>query len=297
MACNFPITGFRSPDGKVVLDRSGYYDRPVSIACGQCTGCRLARSQAWALRCVHEAQMYSESGKGSCFVTLTYDEQHIPDGHTLSVVDLQKFFRRMRDAGVEFRYYFCGEYGLETLRPHYHGLMFGVDFAQDRIPIGVNSFGHRRYLSPKLSEYWGKGRCELGSVTWQSAAYCSGYIVTKGNGDDAKRKYRRINDITGEEYFVKPEFSVMSRRPGIGTSWFEKYGSDAFPSDFLTLNGRKRRVPKFYDKRLEKLNALMLEGIKSDRISRARKSRAQTTPERLQARDFILNQQRERKGL
>lgn len=63
--------------------------------------------------------------------------------------------------------------------------------------------------------------------------------------------YTRCNIDTGECISVNPEFAVMSLRPGLGTSWYERYKSDAFPSDFLIVEGKKHPVPRFYVNKLK----------------------------------------------
>lgn len=285
MACVRPIAGYRTASGKVTVSRKdGYIDRPVSIACGQCVGCRVARSHAWALRCTHEAQATREAGRSSCFVTLTYDPQHLPKDLSLNVRDWQLFAKKLRKRKGAFRFYMCGEYGDQNLRPHYHALVFGHDFSEDRIYHSKNAEGNQLYMSPELQGIWGKGHVLLGDITWQSAAYCAGYIVTKNRADS--RKYRRNDGV--KEWYVRPEFSLMSRRPGIGATWFEKYGSDAFPSDFLIHDGRRRRVPKYYDRLQAEVGPTLMDDVVSERVKRARKAAASLTSARLEARELIL---------
>lgn len=292
MACVSPIRGFRTSDGTITLDRSkGFIDRPADISCGQCVGCKLSRAHMWATRICHEAQMVSEAGGGSCFVTLTYNEANLPADLSLNVRDWQLFAKKLRNRCGAFRFFTCGEYGDDYLRPHYHGIFFGIDFSKDRIPIGTNEHGDRKYYSPELSDIWGKGNCELGSVSWQSASYCAGYIVTKANGDFAEVKYRRSDGQ--RTWMVKPEFSVMSRRPGIGASWFDKYKKDVYPSDFVVLDGRRRRVPKYYDKLISDAE---LESIKSERVRKARNGARTFTRDRRDAREVILMRGRKPKG-
>jgi len=285
MTCVRPIAGYRTASGKVTVSRKeGFVDRPVSIACGQCVGCRVARAHAWALRCTHEAQMMQESGRSSCFVTLTYTPQDLPSDLSLNIRDWQLFAKKLRKRKGPFRFFMCGEYGDTNLRPHYHALLFGHDFADDRIEHSKNALGDQLYVSPELQGIWGKGLVTLGKVTWQSAAYCSGYIVTKNRADS--RRYRRNDGV--KEWYVRPEFSLMSRRPGVGATWFQKYGSDAFPSDFLIHDGRRRRVPKYYDRLQAEIDPTLLDDVVSERVLRARRSAAALTYERLEARELIL---------
>ena len=100
MACYYPLKGYRAravnpKTGKrsIVFDSSlGFMDMPVEFACGQCIGCRIERSRQWAIRCVHEAQLY----EANCFITLTYAPEHLPKNGSLVLEHFQKFMKRLR---------------------------------------------------------------------------------------------------------------------------------------------------------------------------------------------------------
>lgn len=283
MACFFPITGYRTPAGKVTFkQKEGYYDKPVTIACGQCRGCRLERSRQWAVRCMHESQMHSRNS----FITLTYDDDHLPKDGGLVLAHFQQFVRSFRRRGFRFRYYHCGEYGDLRGRPHYHSILFGIDFP-DRVFEETTKHGDKLYSSPLLSELWPKGINRVGAMTFESAAYVARYCMKKINGDKAEEHYETINVSTGEVHQVKPEYQTMSRRPGIGSTWFAKFGSDIFPSDQCVVNGKITRPPRFYDSQYEILNPAGLEAIKAGRVAKARPHRKNNTPERLQVRAKI----------
>lgn len=92
------------------------WSHPTSgvIKCGQCMECRLAYSREWAIRITHEAAMHERN----CFLTLTYDDDHLPKYGQLVKSDLQKFFKRLRHH-FNFKYVACGEYGERRRRPHF----------------------------------------------------------------------------------------------------------------------------------------------------------------------------------
>ena len=97
------------------------------IPCGQCIGCRLARSADAMVRCIHESKMWPVN----TFVTLTYSEEFLPEDNGLCFRDLQLFWKRLRRYydGRKIRYFACGEYGTLGHRPHYHAIIFNCDFA------------------------------------------------------------------------------------------------------------------------------------------------------------------------
>ncbi len=246
MVCFHPLTAYRSHGGGIVFNaKDGFRDLPVDLACGQCQGCRLERSRQWALRCVHEAQLHSKNS----FITLTYSPEHVPLDGSLHLEDWQKFAKRLRRKAGPFRYFHCGEYGEVNLRPHYHACIFGLDFVADR-GLWKDTGKYPLFRSPLLDETWGLGFATVGALTFKSAAYVARYVMKKATGDLAKIKYSRISEATGEEFFVRPEYVTMSRRPGIGSAWFKRFKSDVFPADEVVYEGKRYRPPRFYDGQL-----------------------------------------------
>lgn len=255
----------------------------ITLSCGQCIGCRLDKAREWSTRIAHEGAMHERSS----FLTLTYSDEHIPHNYSLDKRTMQLFMKRLRKTlNVKVRYYLVGEYGGKFLRPHYHVILFGYDFP-DKYPWRKTGSGYIQYRSPTLESVWAYGNAEIGTVTPESAGYCARYVTKKITGDRAYEHYQRMHPFTGEIWRVAPEFSLQSNRPGIGASWFDKYQSDAFPDDFVTINGSKRPVPRYY-KRL--WDAEQTSGVPGARLTWERKSRAlkrapDNTPERLAVRE------------
>lgn len=226
----------------------------LSLPCGQCVGCRLERSRQWAMRCVHESELYDRN----CFVTLTFAPEHVPS--SISVRDTQLFMKRLRKAysAERIRFFLCGEYGEKFGRPHYHICLFNFDF-EDKVRIEDTRTGFPQWMSDSLSRIWPFGRAVIGSVTFESAAYVARYIMKKVTGEAAAEHY------DGR----KPEFVVMSRRPGIGKGWYDRFKSDVFPSDEVVVRGVKMRPPKYYDGLYDLDNHVGMDIVKSDRILNA----------------------------
>ncbi len=283
MACYSPLTGYRTAAGKVTFkQKEGFYDQPVTVACGQCSGCRLERSRQWAVRCMHESTQH----EANCFITLTYDNEHLPATGGLSVKHWQTFAKRLRHRIGPFRFYHCGEYGDQTGRPHYHALLFGHDFLEDRKPYSTRR-GNQLYTSELLTQTWGQGLSVIGELTYQSAAYVARYCMKKVNGKQAAEHYQTVDTRTGEVHQVKPEYTTMSRRPGIGKTWFDKFTSDVFPSDEVIVNGTPARPPRYYDTQFELSDPTGLALVKEGRARAGRKHRSNKTPERLQIRKTL----------
>lgn len=269
MTCVRPIKAYRKPGGGIAFDsRAGYSDRKLEVSCGQCIQCRLKRSREWALRCMHEASLHARNS----FVTLTYCPQKLPEDGSLHVEHWQKFAKRLRKKVGKFRYFHCGEYGEDNGRPHYHAIIFGVDFDFDRVAYRCVK-SHRLYTSATLDEAWGKGFCTIGAVSFESAAYVARYAMKKITGNKASEHYGNR----------RPEYCTMSRRPGIGAGWFDKFRDDVFPADEVVHDGRRFRVPRFYDERISEAE---LSVYKKRRAGKAGKFAADRTPERLRDREI-----------
>lgn len=226
----------------------------IEIPCGRCIGCRLAYSRQWADRCMCEKENHDESW----FVTLTYSPENMPyseyidndgvitDVGTLVKRDFQLFMKRLRkNTGQKVRYFAAGEYGSETARPHYHAIIFGLHL--DDLTVYKRNFqGDIYYNSETLSKIWNQGHVVIAEVTWESCAYVARYIMKKQLGKSSD-VYELLN--------IEPEFTVMSRKPGIGLEYFEKHKQeflDYKESNLATSNGgRKIKNIKYFDKKLE----------------------------------------------
>lgn len=237
MACYHPIPAWygqkRNDETRrrpiVFRLADGYADRPVSVPCGRCLGCRLERAREWAVRCMHEASLYERN----CFVTLTYDEEHMPPGRSLRPEDFVRFMKRARHVFPGIRYFQCGEYGEKLGRPHHHAVLFNADFG-DRVFYRERG-GVRLDTSQELSRLWPFGFSTVGAVTFDSAGYVARYTL--------KKVGRSVEALKGR----KEEYLTMSRRPGIGRGWIDRYASDVYPSDELVVNGHVTKPPRYYD--------------------------------------------------
>ena len=299
MPCYRPLKAYKmlneyTKNGKNVIEfqkeKAGKkaYEK-VTLACGQCIGCKIDRSASWAIRCVHEAQLYSENS----FITLTFNDKNINQTQTLMKVDFQKFMKRLRkhEKGKRIRYFHCGEYGqicgncgkskpicLQSNcktwdpvlgRPHHHACLFGHSF--NDVKLIKQSRGVKLYTSQTLAKLWPFGYVTIGDVTYESAAYVARYIHKKINGPQKEGHYTRTDRTTGETVAIEPEYITMSRRPGIGKAWFQQYSSDVYPKDFVTVKGKKFRAPHYYDRLYESMEPGRMQKIKNKRKENALK--------------------------
>lgn len=285
MPCYYPLIGYQedipNSNGKrpVVFKRPSGSFTLINVPCGQCVGCRLERSRQWAMRCMHEASLYDQN----TFLTLTYRDSSLPNDNNLKKSDLQKFWKRLRKRFPEttLRYYACGEYGKKCIehevddceicrfgRPHYHACVFNLDFLDKKF-YKHNKNGDKLYISQVAEDIWEHGYVVLGDVTFESAAYTARYIMKKVTGNDEEEHYTIFDHETGEVLRnVTPEFTVMSRRPGIGREWINRYTSDTYPSDTVIVRGRECRPPRYYDSVVEVIDPEEYEEVKKERIKK-----------------------------
>lgn len=259
-------------DGK---ENVGFYKDVILIPCGKCIGCRLNYSRQWADRCLLELQYHDSA----FFATLTYDEEHVPkhyyvrndDGElgtslSLEKRDFQLFMKRLRKHFPDdnIRYYACGEYGSSTFRPHYHAIIYGLHL-NDLVPVIKSKLGYQYYNSLSFQKCWsdkdGKplGFAVLGEVTWETCAYTARYIL--------KKKYRH-EAVFYETRNLVPEFTLMSRRPGIAYQFY-KDNPDIYDYEHFTVEtpsgGRKMYPSRYFDNLFDVDSPDRFEEIKQKR--------------------------------
>ena len=95
----------------------------------------------------------------------------------------------------------------------------------------------------------------IGTVTFGSAAYIARYTLKKVVGAGAERHYgNRV-----------PEYLTMSRRPGIGRGYIEKYRTDVYGFDQVIVRGVPCKPPRYYDTVEEKAAPSVLARVKARR--------------------------------
>lgn len=289
MTCFRPLPACRSREGRVRIGYDWGDGYPLELPCGRCIGCKLDRARAWSIRIGHEAQLYD----ANVFATLTYAPECLPESLSLEYDDFQKFMKRLRkrlngvnrlpDGSRPVRFFCAGEYGGETGRPHWHAILFNTRFGDEQTLVNETK------RSGLCDDLWDRGNVVLGDVNAQSAAYVAGYTLKKRYGAAAAEHYEDVVNLrTGELTSRRPEFVTMSRRPGIGARWYERYGGDLFPHDFAVQEGKQFKVPRYYWKRFQDTgDAKVVEEVAYERELRALDRVEDSTPSRLEVREIL----------
>lgn len=294
MTCFKPLLAYRGEADKIFFYKKQkfrykklFYKAEFKLPCGQCINCRLERSRQWAVRCLHEAKLHDSN----CFITLTYSDEFRPEGDQLHLPHFQLFMKKLRKKyGNGIRYFHCGEYTPINKYPHYHACIFGFDF-DDRVYFKTTKSGSKLYTSKKLEKLWTFGYSSVGDVTFESAAYVARYICDKVTGKNAEKHYLDnmgfLDKDTGELIARVPEYTTMSRRPGIGSSFYDSLFSDIYPRDEVIIRGKSMQPPRYYDAKLKEADPGLFEIIKASRVENALKFSADNTVERLSDREKV----------
>ena len=259
MSCYYPLKAFvlgTNPDtGKNIIkvvsrsfDGKEYSEtgfKQIGVPCGKCIGCRLDYSRTWADRMLAEASLYDSN----LFLTLTYDNDHLPPKkedspiHSLCKRDIQLFMKRLRKEFPDqrIRFFAAGEYGPSSMRPHYHLILFNCVLPDLKF-LRLSEIGHPYFVSETIDKLWNKGFHLIGKANWDTFAYTARYVVKKQKG---------ANSSVYEKYNFEPEFSTMSRKPGIGRDFYDEHKEELYAYGefhFPTRDGDHTIKPcKYYD--------------------------------------------------
>lgn len=262
MPCEKPLTAYRATSGGSVTFKRPQHTtyEELQLPCGHCILCRQEHARQWAVRITHEATLHDTN----CFVTLTYDEEHVPEDGNLRYRDLQLFWKRLRKQVADLRYYAVGEYGDKSDRPHYHACIFGQDFTEARTILREQPT--RLWTNELLRTAWGMGHVSVGALNFQTAMYTTTYITKKLG---YKKRYMRLDPETGElQEMIQPR-AFMSLKPAIGREWLNQHGNRIYHFDEVIVDGRRQKPPKYYDRWLEKTNEGTYQEIKAKRKKKA----------------------------
>lgn len=250
----------------------------LALPCRKCIGCRKDHARDVGVRCYHESMMHDYS----VAITLTYDDRHLPNDGDLCSRDVTLFLKRLRfSVGKKLRYFYAGEYGGRSQRPHYHMSLFGEGFA-DRKPCGKSGAGFQLYESKTLTDLWGKGLVKFNDLTLESAMYAAQYAMKKAEHPPNWLAEKHVE-----------EFSRWSRRPGLGSSWLEKFSRDVFKRDWsgiILRGGNVVPVPAYYERMLRgwcEDDYVMLKERKRVEAQKDLKRLWNANPERLMVREEV----------
>lgn len=217
-------------------------DRGVvhTVPCGRCNACLVRARAEWVARLKWEQR----SAASSFFITLTYDNEHLPIREYVDetsgviayagvvskddVVKFNKRFRKILDKKykTKVRFYLISEYGPTTLRPHYHACYF-LDSVLDSDSVHSAAVAAWPFCNPI--------RLTVGPVLDERIKYVTEYCLTKNGIPD----------------FLEPNFRLCSRNPGLGAAYVDKFKdwhlADKYNRFYVPQpDGDKCNLPRYY---------------------------------------------------
>lgn len=262
--CTQPLTCYENPDGgRPIFGWEGHKRGlpELKLPCGKCPECQKDYYTQWATRGSRELARWPIS----LFVTLTYDDAHLPADRSLNKKDVQDFIKRVKKHASStkenpVRQIYCGEYGTRTLRPHYHVILFNFDLP-DRKAWRKSDQGKTVYTSETLKRLWPFGNSEFGIAEPGGIAYLFKYVLKKKT---RKEKEKPLELLIGDTtYEVAHEFIEASRNPGIGAHMRE---SRSIKKGYLSVNGVRTKLPKYYQNFLQIHDPATYERLKDARF-------------------------------
>lgn len=224
----------------------------VMCPCGVCLSCKIRKMQEWKLRMMMEKQYYDDSA----FITLTYNDEHLghlPDSKvdilysdgvfrprkSLLYKDLSDFNKRFRKnfPPSSLKFYACGEYGDNKLRPHFHSIIFGA---------GVNS-----YVRDCLKNDWGMSDPDRFEGVQAGLAYAEADSMLYVTSYTRKKL---VGKLLQSEYLDKELAPPDSRcSQGIGYRYYLDNRDRILRDLFIKFEGKKYPIPRYFVKKDEEL--------------------------------------------
>lgn len=251
------------------------------VPCRKCTFCVRKKQNEWALRIEHESMQHETS----LFVTATYDNDHLPVTQAQLVEDKDRWLDTWRhyskrEYGRGIRYFVVAEHGDRTHRVHFHACIFSGQF-HDLTRL-AGSGPYPKYRSAEATRLWGYGNVELGLIGTESAKYVAAYnqlrertMFEEVDFDGAVERHfsGEVREIDGQPYWLhstgewlpRKEATVwMSRRPGIGATFVDKFHNQ-FPSGLRDRGGYHQGLPDYYLRRTEVIDPELHSELKRQR--------------------------------
>lgn len=284
----------RIQDLNYKFEKEGKDYRYQLIPCKHCWACQLRYAAEWATRIMCETKRH----KDNYFITLTYDDANLPmfesccytdkDGYkyeyendgtwmgTLEPKDVNRFINTLRKhyerQGItDIKYFYCGEYGTENGRPHYHMILMGAPLDPKQfysLKLDDKKFAH--WKSKELEKWWNKGFVDVAEVEWANCSYVARYCMKKINNENDPREYAEAGKLK--------EYVRMSRRPSIGRLYYEQNKDHIYECDEIIQRNVSGKItslkpPSAWDKLLKEQDPEKYEMIKTSRQAAAERSR------------------------
>lgn len=183
------------------------------IPCGQCEACLKTRSKHLTNRIILDVQ---ETNTIPYLITLTYNDENLPDPPQLSKKDAKDFITKVKKDYPKTKYLLAGEYGSHNGRPHYHVLIWNIKNLETKIKPYIPREQGKSYITYEAtSEYWTKGNIYISSNAQPGTVqYVAQYA-------EKKRMRSKEEKEAWKEQGLIPEFQMMTK--GIAYNYYETH--------------------------------------------------------------------------
>lgn len=242
-------------------------DRTIPVPCGRCEACYKRKVSAWSFRLMQQSKV-SES---AYFITLTYDNQHVPispkgfatlDSTKYILKECKRGTHKGRNRKVQYSshmqlflkqirkqhtsrilYYYAGEYGTKSKRPHYHAIIYNLNLELIFDKKTCNLLRNTMYdgKTEVTTKYWPHGHVTVGQLTAASVGYTLKYLskvckIGKADWDDRVPAYAKMSKNLGLNYLT-PQMIQWHR-------------NDLYNRMYCNVDGKKISIPRYYKLKL-----------------------------------------------
>lgn len=238
MNCLHPVPlSPNSEDIKKRFFKNGKKGEKIYVPCRHCVNCIDTRIREWTYRLLAESKKHSKV----CFITLTYDDEHLPKNGSCSSRDVQLFMKNLRrhieyhsGSNRDICYFGCTEYGGQYGRPHAHLLILGVDINDLNVQKSkLVSENTKNCFSP----FWKKGILNYGTDVSLQDSKLVRYVTKYCEKLDTENLYKYC-DIMGIE---RPKILHSTK---IGTDYLKSRSDE--DGKLPTLGGIKMQLSPYY---------------------------------------------------
>lgn len=256
------------------------------IRCQKCLPCALHKAAQTGVRATDEIACYPDA---NLFITLTVSDEYLqeifPEGE-IQKRPFQLFMKRLqkKEKGIHeiihprtkkkvrpIRALYCGEYGEDGLRPHYHAIIFNWKPEDLTLLRSLRqSKAYENYQSNILEKLWPYGNIHIGEASFEASGYIARYTA---------KKYLQKEDprLLGKaEAFIE-----YPRGYGLGRLTYDKRKEQMFHHDFKFVKKSKERfsnrgtdtpfkvaIPQYYNRLRKAESPESYEEVVNKRVQR-----------------------------
>lgn len=191
------------------------------VPCGKCANCLKTLRNAWSFRLIN----HLDHSENAYFITLTYEDRFLPKTTTnlptLDKIQLQAFFRNLKEDFPKIKYFAVGEYGGMFGRPHYHCIIFNMHNDMDRV---IRTISKSWYFDMRTSVY---------KLNAPLVNYTTKYIIKPFDYLEKSQlpPFRLMSRGLGANFTIKQAYDFICNKQGYIQKGYVKYSPPRYIRD------------------------------------------------------------------